>query len=471
MRNTTGNDAAGLLAARRVMDALVGPVSERTFSVRYWDGTSETASPGAEAPFTLVVTSPHALRRACLPPSELRLGEAFVRGDLDIDGDLEEATELAELIRGRLSSPGGLFKLVRRALALPDEESSSDHDATDQDNHVNGQDHHGLLHSRQRDQESVRYHYDVGNEFYQMWLDPAMVYSCAYFEVGDETIDEAQRAKLDHICRKLRLQPGEHLLDIGCGWGALIRHATRCYGARATGITLSPQQAALARERIDAEGLTGRCTVEIMDYRDVHADGPTRQFDKIVSVGMVEHVGRARLATYFRKAYDLLAPGGLFLNHGIVALEDAGRTAHGLVGRLRRAVWRQGTFLDRYVFPDGELVPLHESMRHAEEAGFEPRDVESLREHYALTLRHWVRRLADGSAEAIRAVGADTYRVWMLYMAASAHAFAAGRIGIAQTLLAKPDRHGHVHAPLTRADLYEMATADGGARSVSRKFH
>jgi cyclopropane-fatty-acyl-phospholipid synthase len=464
-------------SAQRVMDALVGPVAARPFAVRYWDGTTETPPSRATA-FTLVVTSSRGLRRACLPPSELRLGEAFVRGDLDIEGELEEATMLAEWIRSRLSSPGGIMRLLRRALALSHDgapadeghDSGQEHD-NGQDNHGVGQDHHGWRPSRARDQESVRFHYDVGNDFYQMWLDRAMVYSCAYFEVGDETIDEAQRAKLDHICRKLRLEPGERLLDIGCGWGALIRHAARCYGAKTTGITLSPQQAALARQRIEAEGLSGQCTVQIVDYRDARADALAGAFDKIVSVGMVEHVGRTRLATYFRKAYELLAPGGLFLNHGIVAVEDAGAATHGLVARLRRRLWRQGTFLDRYVFPDGELVPLHESMRHAEEAGFETRDVESLREHYALTLRHWVRRLVEHRDDAIRAVGIDTYRVWHLYMAASAHAFASGRIGITQTLLAKPDRQGHVHAPLTRADLYEMAPINGGARSVSRKFH
>jgi cyclopropane-fatty-acyl-phospholipid synthase len=214
------------------------------------------------------------------------------------------------------------------------------------------------------------------------------------------------------------------------------------------GITLSPQQAALARDRIKAEGLTGQCAVDVMDYRNV----PRQQFDKIVSVGMVEHVGRSSLGPYFRKVHSLLAPGGLFLNHGIVALTDA---AGGPRARLRRTLWRQGAFLDQYVFPDGELVPLHESMRRAEEAGFETRDVESLRDHYVLTLRHWVHRLTERQHDAIQAASVDTYRIWRLYMAASAVAFATARIGLIQSLFAKPDETGNTPLPLTRADLYE----------------
>jgi cyclopropane-fatty-acyl-phospholipid synthase len=449
-----------LASARLVMDALVGPTSERDFAVRFWDGTTDSASPDTAVPFTLVLRSPRALRRACWPPSELRLGEAFTRGDIDVEGDLEEAAGLLDLMRARLSSPWRVATLLRRALALPDIDTEAPPPAA---HNGHGPEHNGRRHSRARDQAAVRFHYDVGNEFYALWLDRAMLYSCAYFDVGDETIDAAQQAKLDHICRKLRLQPGERLLDIGCGWGALVRHAARCYGVTATGITLSPQQAALARDRIDAEGLTGQCTVEVMDYRDV----PARQFDKIVSVGMVEHVGRARLGAYFQKAYSLLAPGGLFLNHSIIALSGF---ASGPRAWMRRTLWRQGAFMDRYVFPDGEVLPLHVATRHAEQAGFETRDVESLREHYVLTLRRWVRRLAERQREAIRIVGADTYRIWCLYMAASARAFATGRIGLAQTLFAKPDRDGRVDLPLTRGDLYDLAMA-GGGRSVSRKFH
>ncbi|HWZ60759.1 MAG TPA: cyclopropane-fatty-acyl-phospholipid synthase family protein [Gemmatimonadaceae bacterium] len=437
------NTPSGLTRARLVMDVLVGSVQQRRFAVRYWDGTTDAPASVEALPFTLVIKSPGALRRLCCAPSELRLGEAFVRGDLDVDGDLEEATTLAEDIAVRLASPRALATLVRRALALPDSDGEMPAGAE-----ARARDRRGRRHSRARDHAAIRFHYDVGNEFYAVWLDRAMIYSCAYFETGDETIDEAQRAKLDHICRKLRLQPGERLLDIGCGWGALVRHAARCYGVSATGVTLSARQAAWARERIAAEGLGEVCAVEVMDYRDV----PAREFDKIVSVGMVEHVGRSRLGTYFRQAYALLAPGGLFLNHGIIALTAA--APRRLAGWVRRTVWREGAFLDRYVFPDGEILPLDDMVRQAERAGFETRDVESLREHYVLTLRAWVHRLTERQREAIRVVGAEAYRTWRLYMMASAHAFATGRIGLAQTLFAKPDHAGHTRLPLTRADLY-----------------
>jgi cyclopropane-fatty-acyl-phospholipid synthase len=434
---------SGLTRARRVMDALVGPLSQRRFGVRYWDGSIDASAPIEALPFTLVIKSPGALRRLCCAPSELRLGEAFVRGDLDVDGDLEEATTLAEDIAARLASPRALATLVRRALALPDSDGQTPAGAE-----ARGRDWRGRRHSRARDHAAIRFHYDVGNEFYALWLDRAMIYSCAYFETGDETIDEAQRAKLDHICRKLRLRPGERLLDIGCGWGALVRHAARCYGVTATGITLSARQAAWARERIAAEGLDGLCAIDVMDYRDV----PAQQFEKIVSVGMVEHVGRLRLGAYFQQVYALLAPGGLFLNHGIIALTAAARRR--VAAWVRRTVWREGAFLDRYVFPDGEIVPLDDMVRQAERAGLETRDVESLREHYVLTLRAWVDRLTERHREAIRLVGVDAYRTWRLYMVASAHAFATGRIGLAQTLFAKPDHAGHTRLPLTRADLY-----------------
>jgi cyclopropane-fatty-acyl-phospholipid synthase len=288
----------------------------------------------------------------------------------------------------------------------------------------------------------------VGNDFYALWLDRELVYSCAYYPGGDEDIDAAQRAKLDLICRKLRLREDERLLDIGCGWGALIRHAAREYGVRALGITLSARQAELARARIDAEGLGDRCRVEVRDYRDLPGDA---WFDKVVSVGMFEHVGRARLPAYFRAAARLTRPGGLFLNHGIVQRREERGT---LPGRLGAWLWRRGRFIDRWIFPDGELVPLPFALRCAERAGLETRDVESLREHYARTLREWRGRLEASRDVAEALAGAATYRAWRLYLAASAHAFASGWIGLAQVLLARPDARGRVALPRSRADLY-----------------
>jgi cyclopropane-fatty-acyl-phospholipid synthase len=277
-----------------------------------------------------------------------------------------------------------------------------------------------------------------------------MVYSCAYFPRGDETIDQAQQAKLDLLCRKLRLAAGERLLDIGCGWGALVRHAVRWYGVRATGVTLSAAQARLATDRIRESGLADQCRVLLQDYRDLAAEAH-RRFDKIVSVGMFEHVGRARLGQYFRTVFGMLRPGGLFLNHGIVAAPDRRGRFRALA---RRVLWGSGEFIGHYVFPDGELVRLEDVIAESERAGFETRDVESLREHYVLTLRHWVRRLEARIDEARRVMDEQRIRIWRLYMAGSAHAFASGRQGLAQVLLARPTADGVVRIPRTREDVY-----------------
>jgi len=442
-------DARSRERAQAAVAALFGTPDTRNFAVRYWDGTVEQpitvdAPPPA---FTLVISSPGALRRAFLVPSELHLGEAYVRGDIDVEGNMEAAVEVRDTLRTRLASTGTVLHAVRALVALP-----RDHAPEPAHERRPGLSHQGWRHSRRRDRAAVRSHYDVGNDFYSLWLDRDMVYSCAYFVTGAEDIDAAQHAKLDLLCRKLRLRPGERLLDVGCGWGGLIRHAARNYGVEALGITLSERQASLACERIRAEGLEGRCRVDVRDYREI---GDGTQFDKVVSVGMFEHVGRSRQAEYFRTASRLTKPGGLFLNHGIVRTEAAG----GLLALARRALWPQGAFIQRYVFPDGELVPLETAVRCGERAGLEARDVESLREHYALTLRHWVRRLEHARDAAVALVGEQAYRVWRLYMSASAHAFASGRIGLAQVLFAKPDARGHVALPRTRADIYAPRTA------------
>jgi cyclopropane-fatty-acyl-phospholipid synthase len=278
-----------------------------------------------------------------------------------------------------------------------------------------------------------------------------MVYSCAYLDTGEENIDAAQEAKLDYTCRKLRLKPGESLLDIGCGWGSLVLYAAERYGVKATGITLSEPQATLARARIAEAGLTDRCHIEVQDYRDLLQRAV---FDKVVSVGMFEHVGRAKLPTYFSQAYRLTRPGGLFLNHGIITLSS--RSAPLRV--VEKTLSPRTSFIQRYVFPDGELVSPAEVLRFAEAAGFETRDVESLREHYALTLRRWVRRLEARDEEAAQIAGEQAYRVWRLYMAASARAFAVGRIGIIQALFSKIGEDGLSNLPLARKDLYRPGT-------------
>jgi cyclopropane-fatty-acyl-phospholipid synthase len=265
-----------------------------------------------------------------------------------------------------------------------------------------------------------------------------MVYSCAYFQSEDEDLDPAQERKLDYLCRKLRLKAGQKLLDLGCGWGGLVMHAARAYGVDATGITLSQPQADLANERIHAEGLDDRCRVLVRDYRQMQEH---EAYDALVSVGMFEHVGAVKLPRYFAQAWALLKPGGAFMNHGI-AMRGSDKPVKGK------------SFSNTYVFPDGELVPIHTTLRAAEKAGFEVRDVESLREHYALTLRHWVRRLEAHHEQALQYVSEPTYRVWRLFMSGSAYGFTTGRLNLYQTLLVKPDKGGASRLPLTRSDWY-----------------
>jgi cyclopropane-fatty-acyl-phospholipid synthase len=284
-----------------------------------------------------------------------------------------------------------------------------------------------------RDRASVTHHYDVSNAFYELLLGPSLVYSCAYFASEDDSLERAQERKLELICRKLALQAGERILDVGCGWGSFVIHAAARHGVNALGVTLSEPQAELARQRIADAGLAGRVEVRVLDYRELDE----QPFDRIASVGMYEHVGRAQLDTYVDVVHRLLRPGGLFLNHGIT--------------RIHTQPPRGPTFIGRYVFPDGELHPVTDIIGALEARGFETRDVESLREHYALTLRRWVANLAAGRDAAVAEIGEERERVWRLYMLGSAQGFEVGEIGIYQTLAV---RSGAAHAvPLDRSDL------------------
>ncbi|HET7598956.1 MAG TPA: cyclopropane-fatty-acyl-phospholipid synthase family protein [Gemmatimonadales bacterium] len=431
---------AAALATRAMLARLFGPPERRSFAVRLWNGVVEAA---AESRFTLVLRQPAALRRMLFPPSELRAAEAFIHGDVDVDGDLEEAAVLSDRLTERMRSPVRAARVAAGLLRLPPA-----HRARSGGDRRYRPRLRTALHTRRGDRAAVRFHYDLGNDFYRLWLDPRMVYSCAYFATGTEDIATAQLAKLDHICRKLRLKPGERLLDIGCGWGGLVVHAARCYGVEALGITLSEAQAEAARRAAAEAGMADRCRIEVRDYRELT---DAAAFDKLVSVGMIEHVGRARLATYFAQAFRLLKPGGCFLNHGIVELRP--RVPRGPAGWPARLVWRPGRFIGQYIFPGGELLGPAETIAAGEAAGFETRDVESLREHYALTLRAWRRRLEERRAEACAMVGEPTYRAWRLYLASSARQFAVGRLGLLQTLFVKTDR-GECRLPWSRADLY-----------------
>jgi cyclopropane-fatty-acyl-phospholipid synthase len=428
--------------ARAVIETLFGPAPLRPMHVRYWDGSIEHGR--TDSAFTLRLNRRGALRRMLLPPNELSIVESYLSGDVDIEGDFESATELADAIALRVRSPRVLATLVGHLVALPRGEPAPPVHVARAEHYVEPA---GKPHEAERDRAAIRYHYDVGNDFYQLWLDQRMVYSCAYFHRPDFTLDEAQRAKLDLVCRKLRLHPGERLLDVGCGWGALIMHAAEHYGVQALGITLSDAQATLARERIAAAGLSDRCRVEIRDYR---ALGDLR-VDKISSVGMVEHVGVENLPTYFASLHRALVPGGLLLNHGIVSVDAAHRPSR--FDWLERRLWKRNAFIEQYVFPDGRLGPLHAVIAAAEAEGFETRDAESLREHYAITLRMWVDRLLREKERAIAIAGERVFRTWRLYMTASAHFFSRGSINIVQTLFAKPDATGHAHLPMTREDI------------------
>ncbi len=445
-----------LSRCRDVLEALFGEPEQRSFDVKFWDGSVDGGS-NPSAPFTLVLNRPAALRRMLLPPNELSIVESYLSGDVEIEGSMEAGSNLSEAIGNRLHSPLKVARLIAMVLRLP---GKADDDLAD----ARFPERARKLgrHTPVRDAAAIHFHYDVGNNFYKLWLDRRMVYSCAYFRSATDTLDDAQEAKLDLICRKLRLKPGERLLDIGCGWGGLIMHAAEHYGVDATGITLSENQAAYAKESIEKAGLGDRCRAEIRDYRTLsESDG----YDKIASVGMVEHVGLSHLPVYFASAFRALKAGGLFLNHGIVSLGEARSKALG--ERIFRKFWKADAFIDTYVFPDGKLTASADVVAAAEASGFEVRDVESLREHYAMTLRHWVKSLEEKSREAQAIVGDHTYRVWRLYMAASANSFATAAINIVQTLLAKPDSAGRSNIPLTRDDIYKGLTANQRAPRVA----
>jgi cyclopropane-fatty-acyl-phospholipid synthase len=387
--------------------------------VRAWDGSLA----GPHSAPVVALRSPRALRRLVWSPGELGLGRAYVAGDIDLEDDVF-ATLSALVPAGRLAPRDGAgghsvrqrLAVARGAAALgavgpapapPPEEVRLRR--------------FGRRHSRTRDAAAIAHHYDVGNEFYALLLGPSMVYSCGVWASPATGLEAAQEAKLDLVCRKLDLAPGDRLLDVGCGWGSLALVAAGRYGARVVGVTLSAAQAALARARAAEAGLADRVEIRVQDYRDV-ADGP---FDAISSIGMAEHVGAARMAGYARTLRDLLRPGGRLLNHAIAWNDGPPR-------------FDPDTFITRFVFPDGELLSLAGTVGALEGQGLEVLDVESLRRHYGLTLRAWVERLEKNWDAAVALTSPGRARVWRLYMAASALAFEGGRTGVNQVLARRP---------------------------------
>ncbi|GHG30291.1 SAM-dependent methyltransferase [Streptomyces albogriseolus] len=416
-----------------ILEQLLGaPLPVR---IRTWDG-SQAGPP--EAP-VLVVRNRRALRRLLFKPGELGLARAWVAGDLTIDGDLytvldllagivwerdEDARTLAQSLRDPefRSAVRRLFAMAGPPLppAPPREEVRRPRRG---------------LHTKRSDKRAVSHHYDVGNEFYEIVLGPSMVYSCAYWPAPppEGTLEQAQHDKLELVARKLALRPGQRLLDVGCGWGSMAIHAAREHGVNVVGITLSQEQAAYARKRIAEEGLTDRVEIRVQDYRDV-ADGP---YDAISSIGMAEHVGSERYLEYATVLHRLLSPGGRLLNHQIARRPQRDESSY-----------QVDEFIDAYVFPDGELAPLGTTVSLLERAGFEVRDVESIREHYALTLRRWVANLESGQARATALAGPGRTRVWLLYMAASALAFERNRIGVNQVVAVRTPESGASGVPL-----------------------
>ena len=374
--------------------------------LKLWDGLEFNLGPSPSV--TIVVKDPQIVSEFTHPSLDL-LGTAFVEGRLELEGSISEVIRVCDEL----------------SQALVEDE---------------GQAPVRTVHDKAMDAASISYHYDLSNEFYQLWLDRDMAYSCGYFETAEESLDEAQQAKFRILCRKLRLKPGEYLLDVGCGWGGLARFAAREFGVKVFGITLSKEQLALGRERVKADGLQDKVDLQLLDYRDLPQDG---RFDKIVSVGMFEHVGHANLREYCEILSKAVREGGLVMNHGITAKHTDGRP----VGR------GAGDFIDRYVFPNGELPHLSMMTAEISEAGLEVVDVESLRRHYARTLEHWSQRLENNLEAAAKLVPEKTLRIWRLYLAGCAYAFAHGWINIDQILATKPYADGSLELPLTRDDI------------------
>jgi cyclopropane-fatty-acyl-phospholipid synthase len=400
-----------LTASRPLGNELQRVFPSRPFHVRFWDGNAVPATDG-EAP-TFFVRRPTALAHFLSAPGTLGLGRAYVDGSLavdDLDGaflvvDEWEPPELAVADRVRLglalvaaAAPGGLPRRPGIELVL-----------------------RGQLHSAERDAAAVRYHYDVGNEFFALFLDESMTYSCGIFSRGASTLEEAQQTKLELVAGKLDLKPGMRVLDVGCGWGSFAIHVAREYGVEVVGITLSERQAELARERVARAGMADRVEIRVQDYRRLAHSS----FDAISSIGMSEHVGDSQIDVYAKTLFDILKPGGTLLNHAIAALDPGAEPLEDL-------------FSTRYVFPDGEPLPLSRVQLALERAGFRTGHVEGFREDYAETLRHWARRLDEHIEEAERLAGIERTRVWRLYLRAAGHGFTTGLTAVYQVKARRP---------------------------------
>jgi len=422
------SDSSNIRSAIGFFEELFRGCDTPNIAVRLWDGSVWRLRSDERTDATLVLRHPESLSRLLRWPVQLAIGEAYIYDDIDVLGSLDTLVPVADHLMQRRWSLmdwlrcGAATLRQHRVDRLPEETRSLVL--------------HGRRHEKLRDREAVRFHYDVPVEFYRLWLDSRLMYSCGYYEHEGDGLEQAQAQKLEYLCRKLQLKPGDRVLDLGCGWGGFALYAAQTHGALVHGITLSRRQAEVAIQRISAAGLSRRCRIEVRDFRDIHGE---QMYDKIISIGMVEHIGKHRLASYYGHAMELLGPGGIFLTQGI-GTRDGQPTL--------------GPFANRYVFPDAEVLPIQDIVRAAERSGFEVRDVESLREHYALTLNAWSQRLEQHHEEAVRVVGEVTYRVWRAYMAMAGYLFRVGRLSLYHTLCVRAEE-GRAGLPLTREDWYE----------------
>jgi cyclopropane-fatty-acyl-phospholipid synthase len=435
-----GADRKYLAATRRILE-YVGSALDARVSVRLWDGTMVPLGRSVEPGFFVSIAGPQVLGSLLRRPSLETALRHYAAGRIDFHGG--DLITFGELLRSRPAKRAlrGLSRarLIRAALPLlraPGESAAPEH-------RYRG-DETGRRPSRRDDRELAQFHYDLGNEFFALFLDPEMQYSCAYYRDWERPLEAAQLDKLEMICRKLRLRPGERLLDVGCGWGGLVCHAARHYGVEALGVTLSQRQLDYAREKIRALGLEDRVRVALRDYSEL--DG---RFDKIASIGMYEHVGIANYRQYFRKLSSLLRDRGILLNHGITRRAKSSRRKFNRIRPGRRLILK-------YIFPGSELDHIGHTLASMESCGYEIHDVEDWREHYALTTRHWCRRLSERKQEAIQLVGPERYRLWVAYLAGVSFSFHDGSLRVYQTVASKHTARGLAELPPTRADLYRL---------------
>ncbi len=416
--------------SKKIFGSVIGRVDVRGLCVRFWDGSQWTPEKAGKIKMTIILNHPHALRRMFLPPGELSLGEAYIYGDFDIDGDRDFIFEMGEKLGAPAWSVITKAKILKLLMQLPKR--------TDPINEKYSAKRKGILHSKDRDRDSVAFAYDVSNDFFKLFLDKDMVYTCAYFKKRGDSLEKAQVQKMELICRKLNLEKGEKLFDLGCGWGALSMYAARHYGVETHGVTLSAEQGKEAIERIASAGFSKMCKVEVKDYRDVPTKG---QFDKVAAIGMMEHIGKSELNSFYSHMFGLLKPGGMLLSHGIAATGDDNAGA--------------SPFTQKYIFPDGQAVNAASRAAAGIHAGFEVRDIENLREHYVLTSEYWLRGLERNKKKVIDMRDETFYKIAWLAMAGANYRFKSGQSGLIQDLYYKPDPTNTIVPPLNREGWYK----------------